>query len=48
MNEEKKVPRYEALSSAAAGGSALAKNEIPCKLRGKEERKCRKKWKTEL
>ena len=40
--------RYEALSSAAAGGSALAKKEIPCKLRGKEARKCRKKWKTEL
>ena len=38
----------EEIFSPEAGGSALEKKEIPCKLRGKEARKCRKKWKTEL
>ena len=39
---------FDKIPPPAAGGSALAKKEIPCKLRGKEARKCRKKWKTEL
>ena len=32
----------------AAALLRFSKKEIPCKLRGKEARKCRKKWKTEL